>query len=92
LWNALWGDFLVSRIIQVPMDDELLASLDALAKQQGQPRARVIREACQEYLAQQEDRRLDEIYAEGYRRIPEDPAIGLAQAIMAAEVLSNEEW
>jgi metal-responsive CopG/Arc/MetJ family transcriptional regulator len=74
------------------MDDELVQSLDSLAKERGEARATLIREACREYLAGDERRKLDEVYVEGYRRIPEDPATGLAQAAMAADVLPHEEW
>ena len=82
----------MGRIIQVPIDDELLESLDALSEARRQPRAALIREACRAYLAREEQRRLDEAYVEGYRRVPEDPAIGLAQAALAPEVLPAETW
>lgn len=82
----------MSRIIQVPIDDSLLQALDALSDEHHQSRAAVIREACRQYVAAARDRRLDELYKSGYARQPESPAIGVAQASVAAHVLDEEEW
>ena len=82
----------MAKIIQVPIDGELLDSLDALAKQQRTPRAALIREACRRYLASERDRVLDEQYEAGYRRLPEASELGDAQAAVIAQVLPAESW
>ncbi len=92
MWKALLKGDHMGRIIQVPIDEDLLESLDALAEERRQPRAALIREACRAYLVGEDQRRLDEAYVEGYRRIPEDPAIAVAQEALAAEVLPAETW
>ncbi|MBI2830617.1 MAG: ribbon-helix-helix protein, CopG family [Chloroflexi bacterium] len=80
------------KIIQVPIDEELLKELNTLSKKQHKARAEVIREACAHYIAEAEEEELDRIYAEGYRRIPDDPELGEALDKLAAEVLSEESW
>ena len=82
----------MSRVVQVPMDGDMVAALDALAAQRGEARAGVIRAACREYLRSQRTRQLDDAYEEGYRRLPETVTMGEAQAIVAAEVLPEETW
>ena len=82
----------MAKVVQVPMDGDMIAALDALAVQRGQARAVVIRAACHEYLRSQRDRQLDDSYEEGYRRLPEAAAVGEAQAILAGEVLPAETW
>ena len=83
---------MAKRIIQVPVDEKLLGSLDSMAKKRGRSRAELIREACQRYLKQAEHEKMDEIYIGGYKHIPEEPAIGEAQASLAGQVLSGETW
>ena len=82
----------MARIVQVPMDRKMIEALDALAEQRGEPRAVVIRAACQEYLRSQRQRQLDTLYEEGYRRLPETAAVGEAQATLAGQVLPEETW
>jgi metal-responsive CopG/Arc/MetJ family transcriptional regulator len=80
------------RVIQVPMNDDLLRSLDELSAEKGRPRASIIREACERYLADERERSLDDAYEEGYRRVPESSAMGEAQAALAGQVLEAESW
>ena len=80
------------RIIQVPIDEELLAKLDALSDKKGQSRASVIREACRKYVTEERRRQMAKEYVDGYRRIPEDPALAEGYAALAAEVLPPEDW
>jgi metal-responsive CopG/Arc/MetJ family transcriptional regulator len=82
----------MSKIIQVPIDEPLLEALDEASKEHGTSRAALVRTACRDFLRRWRERKLDEQYAEGYRRIPDDPAVGDAQLRMAAEVLPKEEW
>ena len=83
---------MVKKVIQVPVDEGLLSSLDNMAKKRGRPRSELIREACRHYLKQVEDEKMDEVYMEGYRRLPEEPTIGEAQVAAAGRVLSGETW
>jgi Arc/MetJ-type ribon-helix-helix transcriptional regulator len=92
LLNLLWSTPMDKKIIQVPMDEDLLAELDTLTKQTRQSRAEVIREACRRYLAHLENARLDRAYQEGYRRHPEKPGLARAQAALAGSVLPKESW
>ncbi len=82
----------MGRIIQVPVDDHLLEALDKASEEEGASRSALVRAACREFLRRRQERKLDEIYEEGYRRIPEGPSAGEWQAQAAAEVLPEEEW
>lgn len=59
-----------NRIIQVPMDTDLVAALDTLSQETGSPRAEVIRKARKAYLKRLEAARPNREYADAYRRIP----------------------
>lgn len=78
--------------VQVPMDEELLAALDELSRSRGSSRSAIIRHACREYLRESREEELDEVYEQGYRRVPEDTAIGQSQAALAASTLPEESW
>jgi metal-responsive CopG/Arc/MetJ family transcriptional regulator len=80
------------KIIQIPLDQELLAELDRASRERRSSRAALIREACRDWLRRLRERRLDEIYEEGYRRIPPDSAASEAQMKMLSEVLPEEDW
>ncbi len=80
------------KVIQVPMEEELLRLVNRLARARRSTRAALIRKACQEYLRRLEEEELDRRYIEGYRRKPETPAWGEVGAKMAAEVLGREDW
>lgn len=81
-----------TRIVQVPIDEELLADLDKATKAARTSRSALIRLACREYIRRIREEKLDEAYRRGYERIPETSDIGEAQAAMAAEVLPKESW
>lgn len=83
---------MVKKVIQVPIDEELLKSLDSLSKRQRRARAEVIRQACSRYLQQVEYEELDRLYQQGYLRIPEGPEAGEIQIAVSGEVLSKESW
>jgi hypothetical protein len=80
------------KIIQVPMDENLLHAVNRQAKAQRATRAALIRTACQEYLQKLEEDELDRRYVEGYRRKPEKPDLGKAGARLAAQVWPREDW
>ena len=83
---------MVKKVIQVPVDEELLKNLDSLSKRQHKARAEVIRQACLRYLQQVEYEELDRLYQQGYIRIPEEPEVGEIQIAVSGEVLSKESW
>ena len=80
------------KVIQVPVDEDLLENLDNLSKKQQRARSEVIRHACERYLQQINDEELDILYQQGYIRVPEEPTVGEAQTSMTAEVLPEESW
>lgn len=83
---------MVKKVIQVPVDEELLVALDRTSRKQNRARAELIREACQCYLAQVESEELDRLYQGGYERVPEEPELGKAQIGVAGEILPEELW
>jgi len=83
---------MVKKVIQVPVDEELLVALDRTSRKQNRARAELIREACQCYLAQVESEELDRLYQGGYERVPEEPELGEAQIGVAGEILPEESW
>jgi hypothetical protein len=80
------------KVIQVPMDDKLLREMNRKAKASRSSRAALIRKACEEFIRRLEEEELDRQYVEGYRRKPEDPIWGQIGEMMAAEILSPEDW
>jgi len=83
---------MVKKVIQVPVDEELLVALDQTSRKQNKARAELIREACQCYLQQVESEELDRLYQQGYERMPEEPESGEAQIGLAGEILPEEAW
>jgi len=83
---------MVKKVIQVPVDEELLTALDQLSRKQRKARSELIRQACQRYLGQVESEELDQLYQQGYERSPEEPEVGEAQMTLAGEVLPKESW
>ncbi len=83
---------MAKRVIQVPLDETLLKDLNSLSKSQRKTRSALIRQACQYYLKQAENDKLDKLYQEGYMRIPEKLEAGEAQTSIAGEILPGESW
>ena len=83
---------MVKKVIQVPVDEELLTALDQLSKKRCKARSELIRQACQHYLGQVESEELDRLYQQGYERLPEEPELGEAQVALAGEILPKESW
>jgi metal-responsive CopG/Arc/MetJ family transcriptional regulator len=80
-----------NKIIQIPLDEELLNGLNDLSKRRSQSRSALIREACRRYMRKAEDEELDRLYEEGYRRFPETTEFADAQVAVIAEVWGEEE-
>jgi metal-responsive CopG/Arc/MetJ family transcriptional regulator len=83
---------MVKKVIQVPVDRELLVCLDRVSKKQQRARAELIREACLSYLRQVEEDEMDITYRRGYEKMPEKGDVGRAQAALTASVLPRERW
>lgn len=80
------------KVIQVPMEKELVQALDTWSRKLDRSRADIIRDACRHYLKQVEREELDRIYREGYDLVPEEPIMALTQAALLGQVLPKEEW
>jgi metal-responsive CopG/Arc/MetJ family transcriptional regulator len=80
------------KVIQVPVDEELLSDLDSMKKKQRKSRAELIRQACSSYLQRAKNEELDRTYQQGYMRIPEEPEEGETQIAISGEILSRESW
>lgn len=83
---------MVKKVIQVPVDEELLTALDQLSGKQRKARSELIRQACRRYLVQVESEELDRLYQQGYERLPEEPELGEMQIALAGEILPGEAW
>jgi metal-responsive CopG/Arc/MetJ family transcriptional regulator len=69
---------MANKVIQVPIDDELLTALDETSRKQNKATSVLIREVCQCYLEQVESEELDSLYQHGYERLPEQSRLGEA--------------
>ena len=83
---------MVKKIIQVPVDRELLDCLDRVSRKQKRARAELIREACLSYLRRVEEDEMDRVYRKGYEKFPEKEDVGRAQIETSAGVLQEENW
>ena len=83
---------MAKKVIQVPVDEELLRALDQVSDRLHKARSEVIRQACKRYLRQMENEELDRLYQQGYEKAPEEPELGEAQANLAGQILSKELW
>ena len=83
---------MAKKIIQVPMDEHLIDTLNVSSKKRGRARAEFIRLACQQYLKQVEYEQMDEVYRKGYERLPEEPLLAESQAALAGQVINEESW
>ena len=79
-------------VIQVPVDENLLEALNIASKKANLTRSEFIREACHQYLRRLKMAELDMVYQRGYEDIPEEPALGEAQADLAGQILQEESW
>jgi metal-responsive CopG/Arc/MetJ family transcriptional regulator len=78
------------RVIQVPIDEDLLRSLDGHSRSRSQARSEVIRHAVRAYLSRAEKEDLDRLYTRGYRAIPESLDLAEAQVAALPLVLARE--
>jgi metal-responsive CopG/Arc/MetJ family transcriptional regulator len=83
---------MAKKVIQVPMDNELLAELDRLSSDRHVSRAELIRESCEEYLRGTKVAERESAYLKGYLKHPESGEVGEMQLSVLGEVLKDEEW
>lgn len=83
------------KVIQLPVNNDLLQRLDDESKRREQSRSAFIREACVKYLATVEKDKMIEEYIRGYERFPEDEkeeAWAKMGEERLAEVLAEDSW
>ncbi len=80
------------KIIQVPIEDELLERIDATAGVIAESRATFIRESCKQRLKSLEAKELDRKYMEGYRETPEALDWAKASVKLLSKRLPKEKW
>jgi len=80
------------KIIQVPIDQDLLERIDETSGVLAESRAAFIREACRLRLRSLEGSKLDRIYVEGYKRFPENTAWAKVSAELLSRRLPKEKW
>ncbi len=81
-----------NKIIQVPIEDELLERIDTSAGAAGQSRTAFIREACKQRLKSLEAEELDRRYVAGYRKKPEDLEWAKASVRLLSKRLPKDKW
>jgi metal-responsive CopG/Arc/MetJ family transcriptional regulator len=81
-----------ARRIHVSLEDALVRRLDQVAKKERKNRSTVIRQACTQFVERKTEPELDAAYETGYKRYPEEPAIGDIQVALATQVLAKETW
>ena len=80
------------KAIQVPMDDLLLKEITQKVKTDFKNRAAFIRTACQYFIRHLDETRDDQLYAEGYRQIPEDIDMAMVSSNIASNIMQKGEW
>lgn len=80
------------KIIQVPIEDELLQRIDATAGVVAESRAAFIREACKQRLKSLHAKELDRQYVEGYRKKPEELDWAETSVKLLSKRLPKEKW
>jgi hypothetical protein len=81
-----------NKIIQVPMEEELLKRIDATAGIVAESRAAFIREACQQRLKSLHAMELDRLYIEGHQSRPEKLDWAQSSAKLLSKRLPKEKW
>jgi len=80
------------KIIQVPIEEELLVRIDGTVGRVAESRAAFIRDACRLRLKALEGHRLDRQYMDGYRRKPENTVWARTTTRLLSGVLPREKW
>ena len=80
------------KIIQLPLDRNLLARIDETAEALETSRVAFIHEACRLHLQSLERKSLDRQYVAGYRRVPEETDWANTGSTLLSQILPQEEW
>lgn len=80
------------KIIQVPIEADLLERIDTTVLMVAESRAAFIREACRQRLRTLKERELDRRYVAGYRKTPEGEAWSKVSAKLLSRILPKEKW
>jgi hypothetical protein len=81
-----------NKIIQVPMQEELLKPIDARAAIVAESRAAFIREAFQQRLKSLRAEELDRLYIEGHQSRPKNLDWAESSAKLLSKRLPKEKW
>ena len=81
-----------NKIIQVPIEEELLKQIDTTAGVVAESRAAFIREACQQRLRSLHAKELDRLYIEGHQNRPENLDWAQSSATLLSKRLPKEKW
>jgi hypothetical protein len=80
----------VKTAIALPREDFQL--VETIRKETGKSRSQIFVEAFRSWVAARQKKQLDDKYAEGYRRIPEDLTEIDALARASSSVWGKDEW
>lgn len=80
------------KTIQVPMDEVLLKEIVQRAETDFKNRSAFIRTACQYFIRHLDEIRNDQLYAEGYRQVPEDIDMASVSSKIASNIMQKGEW
>ena len=80
------------KIVQVPIEEELLKRIDETAGIVAESRAAFIREACQQRLKTLHAKELDRLYIEGHQNKPESIDWAESSVKLLAKRLPKEKW
>lgn len=81
-----------NKIIQVPMEEELLSQIDATAGIVAESRAVFIREACQQRLKSLRTKELDRLYIHGHQSRPESLDWAKSSVNLLSKRMPKEKW
>lgn len=95
VWYYVGAMVTKTKVIQVPMRQNLVDELDEVSREREQSRAALIRELCERFLKELEEEKWDREYAEAYRRMPEtaeEKQWAEMGAELLAERLAEDTW
>jgi metal-responsive CopG/Arc/MetJ family transcriptional regulator len=76
----------------ISLPDYQAKAVERIRRFRNVPRSRVIQEAIDRYIVEEEEREAVARYVDGYRRIPETAGEADAYAQAAADILGREDW
>ncbi len=80
------------KTIQVPIEEELLKTIDEKAHLRFRNRSDFIRKACQQFIKNLEEQEKENTYVKGYQKTPEKLKVAGVSAKLASSVLKKEDW